>query len=145
MTSLQLCYVAAGVFFLTGLASGVWKYAGILKTKEAEAPVYVSILHRAALMYSFASILLAKFVELNPYPEAVKFWSALSVLAFFTFALLTYFLHGILQDTDNQMRKPHRLGAWILPAFATPLSMALLVIAEIGGFVVLFYGYLVTL
>jgi hypothetical protein len=43
------------------------------------------------------------------------------------------------------MRKPHRLGSWILPAFATPLSMALLVIAEIGGFAVLFYGYLTTL
>lgn len=145
MTALQLCYLAAGVYFLVGLLSGVWKYAGIAKSKEAEAPVYVSILHRAALMYSFASILLAKFVELNPYSEAVKFWSALAVLAFFAFAQTTYFLHAVLKDTDNQMRKPHRLGSWLLPAFATPLSMVLLVIAEIGGFAVLFFGYVMTL
>ncbi len=145
MTAQQLCHVSAGAFFMIGLLSGVWKYAGILKSEKAEAPEYVSVLHRASLLYSFAALLLARFVELNPYSESVRFWAAAGVLAFFAFAQLTYLIHGLLGDTDNQFRKPYVLGPIRLPAFVVHGSMILLIVAEIGGFAVLFYGYLETL
>lgn len=145
MTAIELCFVSAGVFFLIGLLTGVWKYAGILRSERAEAPEYVSILHRAALLYSFAAILLAQFVERNALSENVRFWAAAAVLAFFAFAQLTYLIHALLGDTDNQFRRPYRLGPLHLPPFIIHASMALLVAAELGGFAVLFWGYLQTL
>ncbi len=145
MSALELCYVSAGVFFLVGLISGIGKYAGIVRSATAVAPEYVSVLHRAALLYSFAALLLARFVELNPYSESVRFWSAAAVLAFFAFAQLTYLVHAVLGDTDNQFRKPYVLGPVRLPAVMIHGSMLLLILAEIGGFAVLFFGYLQTL
>ena len=54
-SSQQLSIVAAGVFFLTGLLTGVWKYLQIRASEEAEAHPYVDIAHRSSLMYSFAA------------------------------------------------------------------------------------------
>ena len=142
MDALRLCYLFAGVFFTVGLLCGIWKYVGIVKSKDAVAPEYVSILHRASLLYSFACILLAKFVELSTLPAEINFYSALSAIVFFAFAQVTYFLHAVLKDTDNQFLKPYRLGNWVHPPFLTHLSMVLLIIGELGGFMVLFWGFL---
>ena len=54
-------------------------------------------------------------------------------------------IHGVLQDTDNQMRKPHKLGAFTLPNWMIITFMVALTIAEIGGFGILFVGFLSTL
>ena len=50
-------------------------------------------------------------------------------------------VHGALGDTTNQIAKP-RLGRRTLPAWLTPLFMATLVAAEIGGFCVLWFGFI---
>lgn len=143
--ALLLTYSACGIFFLTGLITGVWKYYHIHTSEEAEAPVYVNIAHRTSLMYSFAALVVAKFVELSPFSETVNFWAAAAPLLFFGLAISTYVIHGILQDTDNQMRRPHKLGAFTLPNALIIGFMAALIIAEIGGFGVLFVGFLSTL
>ena len=140
--SLLFTHTACGIFFLTGLITGVWKYYHIHSSKEAQAPVYVDIAHRASLMYSFAALVLAKFVELSPYSETVTFWSAAAPIVFFALAISTYLIHGVLKDTDNQMKKPHRLGAYTLPNWVVVTFMVALIIAEIGGFGVLFVGFL---
>ncbi len=95
--SLLFTYTACGIFLLTGLISGVWKYYHIHSSKEAQAPVYVDIAHRTSLMYSFASLVLVKFVELSPYSETVTFWSAAAPIVFFALAISTYVIHGILK------------------------------------------------
>ena len=138
MDALRLCYLSAGVFFIVGLLCGIWKYQGIVKSKDATAPEYVSILHRASLLYSFACILLAKFVELSTLSAEINFYSALAAIVFFSFAQVTYFLHAILQDTENQFAKPYRLGNWILPSFLIHFSMEIKIIGELGGFLILF-------
>mgnify|MGYP002653205800 CR=1 FL=1 len=56
--SVKLALASAGVFFLSGLLTGVWKYAHMARTPAAQAPVYVDIAHRAALFYSFAALLI---------------------------------------------------------------------------------------
>ena len=145
MKALTFCYVSAGVFFLGALLSGVWKYIGILNSDKAEAPESVSVLHRSGLMYSFAALLLAQFAQLNPYSETVKLWSCVAVIAFFAFAQTTYLIHALLKDTDNQFRKPYILGQWQMPGYIIHGSMILLILAEIGGFAVLFWGFLETL
>src|SRR5690606_39901295 len=66
-------------------------------------------------------------------PEWVNAAAALAALSFFAFAIGTYVLHGLLQDTDNQLRRPHRLGQRLLPPWLTGAFMLLLIVGEVGG------------
>lgn len=145
MTAETLCLLAAGTFFLSGLLTGVWKYLCIAGSPEAIAPVYVDIAHRASLMYAFSAILLREFVPYSPLTAAGTVWAVAMPLLFFGLAIAGYVLHGLLRDTDNQFRSPHRLGRMTLPAIALQGFMGLLMAAEIGGFCVLLYGFLATL
>ena len=68
---------AAGGIFLLALILGVWKYRQMATSPEHLAHPYVDIAHRAALMYSFATLLVAVFVEalaqgVPVYLEALK-------------------------------------------------------------------------
>ena len=145
MTADQLCLLAAGLFFLSGLLTGLWKYRCMATSPEASAPVYVDIAHRASLMYSFAAILLREFVPYSPLGPTGTLWAVAAPLLFFALAIQTYLLHGLLRDTDNQLRQPHRLGQGTIPGLLIHGFMVLLVIAEIGGFCVLLYGFLLSL
>ncbi len=138
--ALKLAIVSCGVFFLTGLFTGVWKYVCIARSPNAQAPVYVDVCHRAALLYSFACLVLAKFVELSVWSPTVDFWATLMPIVFFAQAIVGYAVHGWLRDTDNQLRQPHVLGNKIVPNSVVRVTMWTLVAAEIGGFSVLFAG-----
>lgn len=139
-TSQQLSIIAAGVFFLTALLTGVWKYVQIRASETATAHPYVDIAHRAALMYSFAALLLAEFAVISQLPDRVEFWAVLFPLSYFAIAILMYIIHGALRDTDNQLRTPFKMGTATLPAPMMTIFMWSLIVAEIGGFVVLFFG-----
>lgn len=141
----SLCLLAAGVFFLCGLLTGLWKYAAIARSAAAQAPVYVDIAHRSALMYSFSALLLRAFVPYSPLSPAATLWAVGIPLLFFALAIGSYVLHGLLQDTDNQFRSPHRLGRGQLPGIVLHGFMWLLALGEIGGFLILFYGFLAAL
>lgn len=140
--AVKLCVVSAGVFFLAGLLTGAWKYFHIARSPTATAPVYVDIAHRAALLYSFAALLLAVFAALSAWSSAVDLVAAALPLAYFGFAIVSYVIHGVLRDTDNQLLKPHRLGGGTVPAPLMTAFMVSLMAAEIGGFAVLFAGAL---
>ena len=138
--ALKLALVSCGVFFMTGLVTGVWKYLHIDRSPAGQAPAYVDICHRAALLYSFACLVLAKFVELSVLSAIVELAAVIALVAFFAFAIMGYALHGWLRDTDNQMRKPHVLGRGTVSESQMRVMMWSLVAAEIGGFGVLFVG-----
>jgi hypothetical protein len=142
VTADTLCLLAAGLFFLTGLLTGVWKYACIARSAEAVAPVYVDVAHRASLMYAFSALLLREFVPYSPLAPAGTLWAAGLPLLFFAAAISGYVVHGLLRDTDNQLRAPHRLGRRVLPPSWVHGFMWALALAEIGGFAVLLYGFL---
>ena len=57
--------LAAAIMFLWALLLGVWKYRQIVESEESLAHPYVDVAHRAALLYSFALLLVATFVELH--------------------------------------------------------------------------------
>ncbi len=145
MNAEQLCLLAAGIFFSSGLLTGLWKYACISRSPEAVAPVYVDIAHRTSLMYAFSAMLLREFVPYSPLSPAGTLWAAGLPLLFFGSAIAMYIVHGILRDTDNQMRSPHRLGSLTLPGIAIHGFMWMLAAAEIGGFAVLLYGFVSSL
>lgn len=124
--------LAAGVIFLWALALGVWKYRQMIAAEDGLAHPYVDTAHRAALLYSFATLLIAVFVELSAWSTAVNVIAAFAAIAFFVAAIASYCWHGYRRDTDNQLRDPAR---------GTGAFMTALIFAEIGGFTVLLAGF----
>jgi len=51
-------------------------------------------------------------------------------------------VHGLLRDTDNQLKRPHSLGRRTVHGSFVSLFVTALALGEIGGFLVLFTGYL---
>ncbi|HEY0972983.1 MAG TPA: hypothetical protein VGE57_00655 [Solimonas sp.] len=142
MTAELFCLLAAGVFFMSGLLTGVWKYTSMMASKEAQAPVYVDIAHRTSLMYAFSAILLREFVPYSPLGPTGTLWAVAVPILFFASAIAMYILHGILRDTDNQLRRPHVLGRGTVPGALITVYMVALIVGEIGGFAILFFGLL---
>jgi hypothetical protein len=136
----KLCISSAFLFFMTGLLTGIWKYWCMATSAKAAAPRYVDIAHRSSLMYSFAAVLLGWFAGHSVYPDWLNALAAASALGFFALAIGTYIIHGVLRDTSNQLRKPHRLGSVNLPPFLVHSFMIALVVAEVGGSLILGSG-----
>lgn len=124
--------LAAATMFLWALLLGVWKYKQILESEESAAHPYVDIAHRAALLYSFALLLVATFVELSGWSTAVNLLAAGALAVYFYAAVVGYAMHGWRRDTDNQFRDP----VSGLHAFMTSL-----IVAEIAGWLVLTAGF----
>jgi TRAP-type C4-dicarboxylate transport system permease large subunit len=125
--------LAGALMFLLALLLGVWKYRQIATEPEARAHPYVDIAHRAALLYSFALLLVATFVELSGWGTVVNLLAAGAMAFYFFAAVVGYALHGWRRDTDNQFRDPVR---------GTHPFMFSLIVAEIGGWIVLIAGFL---
>ncbi len=123
---------AAGLIFLWALVLGAWKYRQIATSPDAQAHIYVDIAHRAALLYSFATLLLAVFVELSGFSTVVNLIAAFVPIFFFVAAVVGYQIHGMRRDTDNQFRDP-------VPG--THPFMWALIAGEIGGTAVLIAGF----
>ena len=130
----------AGGFFLVGMVCGAWKYHHITGSADARAPVYVDVAHRAALLYAFACVLIERFVALSQLDAAVETAAVLAQVSFYALAVLSYIVHGLLGDTDNQLAHPHRIGKGTVPAMAMSAFMWALIAGEIGGFGVLLWG-----
>jgi hypothetical protein len=128
--------LGAGVMFLAALTLGVWKYRQMATSEDHLAHPYVDTAHRAALLYSFATLLVAVFVELSGWSESVDLICAGALYFFFATAVGTYAYHGWRRDTDNQFRDP-------VPSAGTVHAyMVALIIAEIGAFSVLLAGFI---
>jgi len=125
--------LASALMFLWALLLGVWKFRQMDRSEEGLAHPYVDIAHRAALLYSFALLLVAVFVELSGWGTVVNLLAAGALTFYFYAAVAGYMFHGWRQDTDNQFRRPvHGLNAF----------MAALIVGEVGGWLVLIAGFL---
>jgi hypothetical protein len=140
MTAERLALLCAGSYFLVGLLTGIWKYAAIARSPDATAPVYVDVAHRSSLLYAFACILIERMLQVSALSPTVEWYATLAQVVFFGLAISTYVLHGVLKDTDNQLRKPYVLGRHALPGWMIHGFMWALVLGELGGFVVVLYG-----
>lgn len=123
----------AALMFLWALLLGVLKFRQMDASEEGLAHPYTDVAHRAALLYSFALLLVATFVQLSGWSAAVNLIAAGAMALYFYAAVAGYMVHGLKRDTDNQFRRPVR-G---LEAFMTSL-----IVAEIGGWLVLIAGFL---
>jgi hypothetical protein len=133
--AIKISLAASGLFLLSGLLTGVLKYRRIMQSQNHRAPVYIDIAHRASFLYSFAALVIARLLEYSPYPQSVQMWAAIVPLAFFAITIVGYAAHGLQDRTDNIFHERN---------FTTTWYMYLLICGEIGGFAIIFWGFLST-
>ncbi|BBZ56903.1 MULTISPECIES: hypothetical protein [Mycolicibacterium] len=133
-TATAVTLFAAGLIFLLALVLGIWKYRQMAVNPDHLAHPYVDIAHRAALMYSFATLLVAVFVQLSAWPAWVNLTAAMVLVFFFVVAIAAYIQHGFRQDTTNQFEHP---------SGSLHAGMLALILGEVGGFLVLLAGFVV--
>ena len=128
----KVVLLLAAAMFLWALLLGVWKYRQMATGPEGLAHPYVDTAHRAALLYSFALLLVATFVELSGWSALVNLLAAGAMAFYFFGAVAGYAYHGWRRDTTNQFHPP-----------VTGLHpfMITLIAAEIGGWLVLVAGF----
>jgi hypothetical protein len=128
----KIVMLYAGAMFLWALLLGTLKYGQISRSPEHHAHPYTDVAHRAALLYSFALLLIAAFVQFGQWSFSVNLAASSAMAAYFAAAVAGYTLHGWRKDTVNQFA-----GATQgLKAF-----MASLITVEIGAWLVLVAGF----
>ena len=140
MSADSIALLSAGGFLIVGMLTGIWKYSHMMRSEAAEAPVYVDVCHRTALMYAFACIVLQQLALHSRWSETVDVIAVVVPIVFFASAVASYALHGWLRDTDNQLRRPHVLGRRTVSPWAIRGYMIALIVGEIGGVAVLVAG-----
>ena len=124
--------LAAGLIFIGALLLGAWKYRQIATSETHRAHPYVDVAHRAALLYSFATLLIAVFVQFSDWSELVNLLAAGTLVFFFVTAVAGYAWHGWKRDTDNQFREAE---PWLHG------YMWALILGEVGAFGLLLAGF----
>ncbi|MFZ2239457.1 MAG: hypothetical protein WAV90_07900 [Gordonia amarae] len=132
--SAQVALILAGLIFLWALLLGTWKFRQIARSPQGQAHIYVDIAHRAALMYSFATGLLAAFVQFSAWPTWLNVTALGVVVFFFVAAIASYCLHGWKRDTENQLKPLHP---------ETAAFMVALIVGEVGGSALILAGFIV--
>jgi dienelactone hydrolase len=133
--SVKISLAAAGLFLLTGMLLGIVKYRRTMTSAEHRAPIYIDIAHRAAFLYSFAALVIARLLEYNPYSLTVQLVAAIVPLAFFALTIIGYATHGFREDTDNMFRERNFITTWFMYA---------LIAGEVGGMSVILWGFVTT-
>lgn len=133
--AVKLSLAASGIFLLTGMLLGILKYHAMLTRPEHQAPIYIDIAHRAALLYSFAALVIAELLRYSPFSQNMQIVIAAAPLLFFAIAILTYFALGLKNQMTNQFSERN---------FNTTVGMWLLIAAEVGGFGAILYGFFLT-
>jgi hypothetical protein len=133
--AIKITLAASGIFLFAGLLLGVLKYRGIMRSPDHCAPVYIDIAHRAALLYSFAALVMAELLKYSPYSEPVQLLITSAPLLFFAIAIAQYTKLGLENQTDNQFKERN---------FNTTWGVWLLIVAEVGGVGAIVWGFITT-
>lgn len=136
----KLAIIFSGIFLWVGMLTGVWKYYQIRNTELARAHYYVDIAHRSSLLYAAASLILAALSYFTSLSDSLSLFCIVANLFFFSMSILVYIIHGMLKDTTNQFKQPHKLGQWSIPRWCMTFLMLNLIIVELGATTVLLLG-----
>jgi|CXWL01.1.fsa_nt_gi hypothetical protein len=133
--AVRISLLSSGLFLLVGMLIGIIKHQQMLKSAEHTAPAYIDIAHRAAFLYSFAMLVIAKLLEYSPYSESVQLGAMGAVLVFLSITIVGYFTHGMRNKTDNLFRERN---------FSTTWYVYMLAAGEIAGLSVIIWGFIST-
>jgi len=128
----KISLLFAGLFLLTGMLTGVWKYALIMRSADHRAPVYVDIAHRNALMFSFASLVISRLVEFSPLSGLAQIVLVAIPFFFFVMTSVGQIAEGVKNRTENIFTEPDPVRN---------VFMYGLIAGEIGGVVLLLGGF----
>ena len=131
----KIALLASGLFLLSGMLTGVWKYAKIMSSLEHKAPAYVDIAHRASFFYSFASLVIAKLIEFSPFSQK---WQTVIVavpVLYFILTVIGYIKEGLIDRTENMFAERNFVTTWFMYG---------LIAGEIGGFLLILGGFIYT-
>jgi len=133
--AIKISLLSSGLFLLVGMLIGIVKHQRMLSSSDHMAPAYIDIAHRAAFLYSFAMLVIAKLLEYNPYSEGVQLLATGLVLVFLSITIVGYFTHGLRNKTDNLFRERN---------FSTTWYVYMLTAGEISGLSVIIWGFIST-
>lgn len=133
--AIKISLLSSGLFLLSGMLIGILKYQRMMTRESHTAPVYVDIAHRAAFLYSFAMLVIARLLEYSPYSERVQLGATGLVLAFLVLTVAGYLMNGLTEKTDNLFRER---------TFTTTWYMYLLIVGEISGLSIILWGFIRT-
>jgi len=136
----KLAIIFSGIFLWVGMLTGVWKYYQIRNTELARAHYYVDIAHRSSLLYAAASLILAALSYFTSLSDSLSLFCVVANLFFFSMSILVYIIHGMLKDTTNQFKQPHKLGQWSIPRCCMTFLMLNLIIVELSATAILLLG-----
>ncbi len=128
----KVALLFSGIFLLTGMVTGVWKYAKTMASGEHRAPVYVDIAHRASFFYSFACAVIAQLIAYSPFANGFQIAIVAVPIAFFALTVAGYIREGLIDRTENMFAERN---------FVTTTFMYLLIAGEIGGFALILGGF----
>ena len=133
--AIKITLAASGIFLFVGMIGGVLKYHGIMTSQDHRAHPYIDTAHRAALLYSFAALVMAELLKYSPYSDRVQLAITCVPLFFFALAIGQYFKLGLERRVTNQFRQRN---------FSTTWGMLLLMIGEVGGVGAIVWGFVST-
>lgn len=133
--AVKISLLSSGLFLLAGMFVGIVKHQQMLKSADHIAPAYIDIAHRAAFLYSFAMLVIAKLLEYSPYSETVQLVAMGLVLVFLSVTIVGYFITGMMNKTDNLFRYRD---------FRTTWYVYMLTVGEIGGLAIILWGFVST-
>ena len=131
----KIALLVSGLFLLSGMLTGVWKYAKIMSSAEHKAPVYVDIAHRASFFYSFASLVIAKLIEFSPFSPIWQTVIVAAPLLYFVLSVIGYIKEGVLNRTENMFAERNFITTWFMYG---------LIAGEIGGLLLILGGFIYT-
>ncbi len=133
--AIKIALLASGLFLLSGMLTGVWKYAKIMGSAEHRAPAYVDIAHRASFFYSFASLVIAKLIEFSPFSPQWQIVIVALPLLYFVLTVIGYLREGFLSRTENMFAERNFVTTWFMYG---------LIAGEIGGLLLILGGFIYT-
>ncbi|MDQ6787414.1 MAG: hypothetical protein M3033_11465 [Acidobacteriota bacterium] len=133
--AIKISLLFSGLFLLSGMITGIWKYAKIMRSPEHRAPVYVDMAHHTSFFYSFASLVIAKLIEFSPFSPNAQFIIVALPLVYFAATVIGYAKEGFLNRTDNLFAERNFITTWFMYG---------LIAAETGAFVLILYGFIYT-
>ena len=129
-----LAISCAGVFFMSALLTGFWKFSCMMNSSEWKAPYYVDIAHRASLMYAYGALLVAVFAYFSIFSSLVNTLATAVLMLFFALAIVKYIVAGRANKTNNQFRDSENPQA-------DKILLLTVGLCETAGFAVLLLGF----
>jgi hypothetical protein len=131
--AVTITLTAAGLYLLTGMLVGILKYRFMMRSATHQAPAYIDIAHRAALLYSFASLVMAKLLESSPFPVVWQLVIALAPLIYFALTIIQYVRLGLAGREQTQFAERNFITTWFM--YSLIAGEVIGVAAIVGGFV----------